>query len=103
MSKLYTRLLGRYEDRPYFVSVSVSPDVNSVEEFSVAVHYNDPNTEQEVQIARIDTAHQTVHFDRLYRRDQPKDTDVEFSVWEAEQHLEDNWRQFARTYAENHE
>ncbi|MGQ4557412.1 DUF7718 family protein [Halobellus sp. GM3] len=54
-------------------------------------------------MARIDTSHQTVHFDRLYRRDQPKDTDVEFSVWEAEQQLEHNWRQYAHTHAENHE
>jgi len=102
MAKLYSRLLGHYDGRPYFISVSVSPNINTVEDFSVAVHYNDPNTEREVQIARIDTAHETVHFDRLYRRNQPKDTNVDFSVWDAEQHLEENWRQYATTYAENH-
>jgi len=103
MSETYTRLVGHFQGRPYFITVSVSPSFNDIEEFAVSLHYNNPRREDDVQVARIDTAHGGVHFDRLYRRDQPKDETVEFSVWEAEARIEAQWRRYADHYAENHQ
>jgi hypothetical protein len=88
--------LGRYRGRPYFLSVRVDPDLNDPTEFAVVVHYERSNGER-VQIARIDTEHGYTHFDRLYRREQPKDP-VDMNIWAAWDHMEENWRTYARSY-----
>jgi len=54
--------------------------------------------EREVQFARIDTTHGYTHFDRLYRRDEPKER-LDVDVWGAAALLEEN----GRTYAESFE
>ena len=41
-------------------------------------------------VARIDTEHGYTHFDRLYRRDQPKDP-IDLDFWAAWAHMEANW------------
>lgn len=89
--------LGEYDGRPYFLSIRARPDLDAPEEFAVVCYYNDPRTEERVEIARIDTAHGYTHFDRLYRRDQPKER-VEMGLWEAVSVLRDNWRQYAESF-----
>lgn len=102
MERFYSYQLGTHDGRVYHLTVSGEPSINDVEQFAVTVHYNDPVTEQSVEIARIDTSHGFVHFDRLYRADQPKETlDIE-TPWEAEGLLRDRWRQYAETFARNH-
>ncbi|MFB6130338.1 MAG: hypothetical protein ABEJ28_05895 [Salinigranum sp.] len=91
-------LLGEYDGRRYFLSARARPGFDTPDEFAVVVHYNDPETESSVQVARIDTAHGYVHFDRLYRRDEPKEA-IDCGFWEAIERLEGNWR----TYARGHE
>ena len=67
--------------------------------FAAIVHYSTVGPpEREIQIARIDTAHGHTHFDRLYRRDEPKER-LDVDVWEAVALLHANWR----TYAERSE
>lgn len=103
MERFYSYQLGRYLGRVYHLSVSGAPSLNHVEQFAVTIHYDDPVAETTVEIARIDTSHGHVHFDRLYRSDQPKELlDVE-TPWEAEKLLRDHWRQYADSHAENHE
>jgi hypothetical protein len=41
-------------------------------------------------VARIDTEHGYTHFDRLYRRDQPKNP-IDLGFWAAWAHMEANW------------
>lgn len=55
-----------------------------------------------MQIARIETRHGGVHFDKLYRRDEPREflDDVE-EYWEAEERLVENWRTYARGFSKN--
>lgn len=87
--------LGTYDDRPYFLVARATPGFNDPAEFAVVVGYNDPETDEHIQVARIDTAHGYVHFDKLYRRDEPKERlDVDF--WTAVERLEQNWRTYAR-------
>lgn len=97
MSEHATSILGTFRDRTYYLTIRVTPSFNDVEEFSATVHYSDPATDREIQIARIDTEHGYTHFDRLYRRDQQKDP-IDVDVWEAATLLEENWRQYAESF-----
>lgn len=78
MDRFYTTLLGSYRSRDYYLTVSGKPSIDNVQDFAVTVHYDDPETSETVEIARIDTSHGYVHFDRLYRADQATDpVDIE--------------------------
>lgn len=100
MSEHATSILGTVRGRTYYLTIRVTPSFNDINAFSVTVHYSDPAAEEEIQIARIDTEHGYTHFDRLYRRDQPKDP-IDVDVWEAATLLEENWRQYAESF-DNH-
>ncbi|PSQ23654.1 hypothetical protein BRD04_02760 [Halobacteriales archaeon QS_9_67_17] len=90
-------MLGEKFGRPYLLSVRARPSTNNPEEFAVTVHYNDSETESSIAVARIDMAHGYTHFDKLYRRDEPKEP-VDLSLWEAVERLESNWRTYAESY-----
>jgi len=101
MKSFYGYRLGEYRGNVYHLTVAGEPNLNEVEEFSVSVHYFDEEREEEVQIARIDTRHGGVHFDKLYRRDEPREflDDVE-QYWEAEEKLRENWRTYVKSFSE---
>lgn len=102
MDRFYTNLLGTHQDHDYYLTVAGEPSINDIHAFAVIIHYDDSRTRETVEIARMDTSHGYVHFDRLYRADQPKDpVDME-TPWEAEEHLREHWRQYADSYANNH-
>ena len=101
MPRELTYLLGERDGRPYFLLVRATPHFEQVEEFAVVVYYNDPTTERRVQIARIDTSHGYTHFDRLYRRNRPKDA-VNLELWDAVDLLDSNWRRYAEQYEDAH-
>lgn len=103
MSTSYTLELGTYHGRTYFLTVSVRPSFNDVGDFAVTVYYNaGRDGDENVQIARIDTSHGDVHFDRLYRRDQPKDFSIDMAYFDAEEHLRANWRRYAHSHERAH-
>lgn len=89
---------GEYRNKVYFVSARADPSFNSPDDFAVTLYYNDVESEDNVQVARIGNSHGYVHFDRLYRRDEPKE-EMDLTFWEAVKHIEENWR----TYAKSHE
>jgi hypothetical protein len=91
--------LGKYQGRQYFVLLEGSPDLADPDEFAAVLFYPDADRDTHVQIARIDTSHGDVHFDRLYRRGEPKDTEVDFGPWEAFEQLAENWRTYAKSFA----
>ena len=64
MDRFYTIQLGTYQDRSYFLTVAGEPSINDIQAFVVTIHYNDPLARESVEIARIDTSHGHVHFDR---------------------------------------
>ena len=99
MSVEYTREMGDYLGRTYELTVRAAPSLNRVSDFAVVLHYELDETQ--VQIARIDSSHSQVHFDRLYRRDRPKGL-LDVDVWEAAELLESNWRRYARSYERAH-
>jgi hypothetical protein len=94
--------LGTYQQRQYFLHGSASPTAETPEAFSVCVYYTDPRTDANVEVARIDTSHGHTHFDRLYRRDEPKEA-VDSTYWEAVEHLMENWRTYAESYEQAHD
>lgn len=102
MERFYGYKLGQYVGREYSLSVSGAPDINDIEEFAVTIHYYDTDADETVEIARIDTAHGVTHFDKLFRRDQPKE-ELDVNYLEAEMRLRENWRRYARSYAQAHE
>lgn len=97
MERFYAYKLGAYAGREYSLSVSGAPDINDVEEFAVTAHYYDLAADETVEIARIDTAHGSTHFDELFRRDQPK-VELDADYLDAEKRLRENWRRYARSY-----
>ena len=93
--------LGEYGGQVYFLSARARPDFDAPKEFAATVYYNDTETESNVEIARIDTAHGRTHFDKLYRRNEPKEPlDVDF--WTAIERLEDDWRTYAASHERTH-
>jgi hypothetical protein len=99
MDATFEYQLGEYEGRAYFLVARARPDFDDPAEFGITVGYNDPTTDESVQIARIDTAHGYTHFDGLYRRDEPKE-EIDLDFWEAIEYLEENWRTYASSYAQ---
>lgn len=54
-------------------------------------------------IARVDTAHGAIHADRLYRRDEPTDFDVDVDdVWDAAHYLTERWKRYVEEYRKTH-
>lgn len=95
-SATFTYELGEHADRTCFLTATAEPGFGEPEEFAAVVHYDDPD-EGATQVVRIDTAHGRAHFDRLSRRDEPKE-DLAIGFWEAVERLEDGWRTYARGY-----
>lgn len=92
---------GTYRQRQYFLHGSANPTAETPEAFSVVVYYTDSRTDANVEIARVDTSHGHTHFDRLYRRDEPRDA-VDWTYWEAVERLLANWRTYAESYGQAH-
>jgi hypothetical protein len=101
MQRFYGYKLGQYAGREYSLSVNGAPSIDTVEEFAVTVHYYDIDTDETIEIARIDTAHGVTHFDKLFRRGQPKET-LDVDYLDAERRLRENWRRYARSYEQLH-
>jgi hypothetical protein len=100
MKRFYSYKIGEYLGKVYHLTIAGEPNINEVEDFSVNVHYFDEEDEKQVQIARIDTRHGDVHFDKLYRRDEPREfLDDINEYWEAEEMLIENWRTYARNFS----
>lgn len=100
MAQEYGYKLGSFRDHEFSLRVSASPSLDDVKEFAVIVYYS-LSTGETVEIARVDTAHGYTHFDRIYRRDQPKDP-VDWNWQEAEDELRENWRSYAESYDNAH-
>lgn len=88
---------GEYSEKVYFVSARADPTFDAPEDFAVTLYYNDTDLDENIQVARIDNSHGYVHFDRLYRRDEPKE-EMSLTFWEAVEHIEENWRTYAKSY-----
>lgn len=99
---LKTRELGKYKDRLYHLGRRAEPTEQQPDDFAVLIYYRDPVREEREVIARVDNAHGFTHFDRLYRRDQPKDR-VDWTYWEAVEKFFKDWRTYARSYDQAHE
>lgn len=89
--------LGQYQSRTYILRGEDSSPHAPPDDFVVTVYYRDEERDENVEIARVDTAHGFTHFDRLYRRDTPKER-VEWDFWDAMDHLDRNWRTYAETF-----
>lgn len=97
MANEYTERLGCHDGDQYFLTVRARPSFDRPVEFGVVVHYHDNTVDSNVEIARVDTAHGRVHFDKLYRRDQPKER-LDVGLWEAVTKLRNDWRRYAEIY-----
>lgn len=102
-----TRTIGRYDGRTVNLSVRAEPslDARAPEEFAVNLALSLPDGTN-VDVARIDTSHDGVHYDRLYlpaghplRRDYTIDV-VDYR--EAQRTILANWRDHVEAYHENH-
>lgn len=102
-----TRAIGRYERWTVHLAVRAEPslDAGAPEEFAVTLFLASPGGEY-VDVARIDTAHDGVHFDRLYLpNDDPLRRGYSVDVVDyrrAQRRLTRNWRAHVEAYARNH-
>lgn len=93
--------LGVYGSRRYFLWAHAEPDYDRPDDFVANVHYETASTYANVEIARIDTAHGFTHFHQLYREHQPT-VPFDGGLWDAMEHLGENWPEYARLYSEYH-
>nr|WP_135823052.1 hypothetical protein [Halostella litorea] len=67
------------------------------DDFSVSVYFASGDGDDKTEIVRVDTAHGTTHFHKLYRRDEPA-PEVDWGLWETVTKFTENWREYARRY-----
>lgn len=102
-----TRAIGRYEGRTVHLSVRADPslEADAPEEFAVTLFVSRPGGAN-VDVARIDTSHDGVYYDRLYLpEDDPLRRDYSVDIVdyrEAQRVLLGNWRAHVDVYEENH-
>jgi len=101
MTDEFSQELGTHRGRRYFLRGRADPTDKQPDDFSVTVYYKDASRNEHIEVARVDTAHGYTHFDKLYRRDQPKDA-VDWTYWEAVTELMENWRTYAQNYDSAH-
>lgn len=65
--------LETYRGRKYFQQIHADPGFNAPEDFAVVVYNRDAEVGENHQIARADTSHGFTHFDKVFRRDEPKE------------------------------
>lgn len=97
MTERLTDELETYRGRKYFMEIRADPGFNTPEDFAVVVYYRDAEASENRQIARVDTSHGFTHFDKVYRRDEPKE-EVDGGLWEAVRQLQENWRTYAESF-----
>lgn len=93
--------LEPYAGRPYHLSIRGDPDLQSPDDFGVTIYYNDPETYESVDVARIDTAHGRVHLDKLFLEDELKE-DLDVDLWGAVEHLIEHHPEYARKHRDRH-
>jgi len=97
--------LGEHSDLAVFLTGEASPSFNEPDDFVAVLYYNEPRTDDNTEVAVIDTAHGSPHIHRNYlygRKDEnPKEFDGGF--WEALSYLEENWKEFVHEYLTNSE
>jgi hypothetical protein len=104
----YSYEVGQYRTRVFQIGVRADPNLNTVESFAAVLFYERANGER-IEIAKIDDSEHdegSIHIDQYYREEgaERKDFDIDVStVYEADDHLADNWRRYVRLYLENHE
>ena len=102
-----SRPIGRHEGRTVVLSVRAKPslDARAPEEFAVNLSISRSDGSN-VDVARIDTSHAGVHYDRLYLPEDdplPRDYGVEIVDYrEAQRTLLENWRKHVAEFERNH-
>ena len=98
MTRSVTYDLGEYRSQTYVLHGEDSSPHAPPDNFVVTVYYRDGELDRNIEIARVDTSHGDVHFDRLYRRNEPKDWGIEWDFWESMNRLSQNWRTYAESF-----
>lgn len=102
-----THAIGRYEGLTVYLSIRADPslDARAPEEFAVNLSVSRADGSN-IDVARIDTAHAGVHYDRLYLpEDDPlrRDYGVDIVDYrEPQRTLIENWREHVEAYAKTH-
>ncbi len=93
---------GKYKDIVVHLGGKVDPGFGCPNEFSVSLFYRDPEKEENIEIARIDSSHGYVHIHRFYRSD-PEKENIDIDTWqEALEFLRDKWKIYTKRYYRNH-
>jgi len=94
----YDYEVGVKGNKVYSIVARATPDLNDPSDFSTSLIYHDRETMEKTEIARIDNSHgKGTHIHRLYRRDEPEEP-FDGDLWDAMDHLQDNWRTYARSH-----
>jgi hypothetical protein len=93
-----TELLGEFRGRFYSITRKVEPSFQSVDKFSVSIHFTDPETGEEVEVVRIDNSHGFVHMDRLFEEEQSKEEMPGHDTFTAYDYLKNNWKRYAEKF-----
>lgn len=103
----YVYDVGECYGRTYQIGVRAEPNLSNVDSFAVLLFFERDDGSR-IEVAKIDNSEHEegkIHLDRYYRREGADRKDFEIdvdSVFEAEDHFDENWRHYARTYQGNH-
>jgi len=103
--ELPSQELGEYRDCAVYLTGEASPDFNEPDDFVAVLYYNDLRTEENTEVAVIDTTHGSPHIHQNYRYGRRDENPDEFDggFWEALSYLKDNWKEFVHEYLTNSE
>ncbi|MGK7370852.1 MAG: DUF7718 family protein [Candidatus Halalkalibacterium sp. M3_1C_030] len=97
-----TYRVGEWQNCLYLVTVKVVPGWEDPERFMIALHYNDPETLEVVQVVRIENmALDYVHMDKLHLDVEDHHKAVEMDIWDAWNEIQQNWKSYARKHDRN--
>ena len=104
----YLYSAGSRRDVQYSIGVRADPNLNNVESFA-AILFFELEDGTRVQVAKVDDSshegEQDIHVDRYYRdlKTDAKEFNVDIDGYvQADERLEDKWKQFVDRYYENH-
>lgn len=93
-----TEFLGSFNGFKFSITRKVQPSFQNPDEFSISVHFTEPDTLQEVEIVRIDNSHGYVHLHKFFREDERIERKPSLDAFTAYDLLKAEWRVYAKKY-----
>ena len=98
-----SEILGEYKARKYTLFAKAVPSFNEIQKFAVNIRYRNIETQENIEIVRIDNYHAPVHIHKKYL-DQTGYEELEENpgFYKAWSRLQNNRKKYAEKHDRNH-